>query len=77
MGSADSVTHLLTTTYVSVRRKCYSGLQDSLHRYSVYEDSVIKEKGFFLFSLGIEGVLLLFCSLVNWVISQWVCSVFV
>ena len=41
MRSADSVTHLLTTTYVSVRRKCKSGLQDSLRLYIGPSDQIV------------------------------------
>ena len=41
MRSADSVTHLLTTTYVSFRRKCKSGLQDSLRLYIGPSDQIV------------------------------------
>ena len=41
MRSADFVTYLLTTMYVSVRRKCESGLQDSLRLYIGPSDQIV------------------------------------
>ena len=41
MRFADPVISLLPTTYVSVRRKCKSGLQDSLRLYIGPSDQIV------------------------------------
>ena len=41
MSSTDLLTSLLTTKYMSVSRKCESGLQDSLRLYICHSDLII------------------------------------